>query len=133
MLFPRALLLWFVLMVLAILNGAVREYAITPLTDDRTGHWISTGTLCMLIFFATWIGLKWVGPQNTGDAWRIGIFWTVLTIAFEFGAGHFLFKHSWQKLFADYNLLNGRIWVLVLITTLLAPWLVSVWRRIPQD
>jgi hypothetical protein len=29
--------------------------------------------------------------------------------------------HPWQKLFADYNLLNGRIWVLVLINNIAAP------------
>ena len=132
MIFPRALLVWLVLMVLAILNGTVREYGIIPLTGDRTGHWISTFMLCALILLATWVGLKWMGPQNIGDAWRIGFFWTVLTIAFEFGAGHFLFKHPWSKLFADYNLLNGRIWVLVLLTTLFAPWVVWIWRGLPR-
>ena len=131
MLFPRALLLWLGLMMLAILNGTVREYGITPLTSDRTGHWISTFMLSALILLATWAGLNWMGPQNIRDAWRIGIFWTALTIAFEFGAGHFLFKHPWSKLFADYNLLNGRIWVLVLLTTLLAPWVVGFWRGLP--
>ncbi|MEO5584987.1 MAG: hypothetical protein ABIQ75_05995 [Flavobacteriales bacterium] len=132
MIFPRALLVWLVLMVLAILNGTVREYGITPLTGGRTGHWISTFMLCAFILLATWAGLNWMGPQNTHDAWRIGIFWTTLTIAFEFGAGHFLFKHPWSKLFAEYNLLNGRIWVLVLLTTLLAPWVVGVWRGLQR-
>jgi len=131
--FLRALLFCLGLMVLAILNGTVREYGITPLTSDRTGHWISTAMLCTLILLATWAGLKWLVPLNTDDAWRIGFFWTALTVAFEFGAGHFLFKHPWSKLFADYNLLNGRIWVLVLITTLLAPWITAVWRGLPSE
>ncbi|MGV9011918.1 MAG: hypothetical protein ACOH13_04935, partial [Flavobacteriales bacterium] len=91
-------------------------------------HWISTAMLCTFILLATWAGLKWLAPQDLRDAWRIGFFWTALTIAFEFGAGHFLFKHPWSKLFADYNLLNGRIWVLVLITTLLAPWATTIWK-----
>lgn len=132
MMFLRALLFWLVLMVLAILNGTVREYGITPLTNERTGHWISTFILCALILLVTWVGLKWMGPGNIRDAWRIGIFWTALTIAFEFGAGHFLFKHPWSKLLADYNVLNGRIWLLVLLTTLLAPWVVGVWRGLPR-
>jgi len=30
---------------------------------------------------------------------------------------------SWATLFADYNLLRGRIWILVLVATFIAPWL----------
>ena len=51
----------------------------------------------------------------------IGIFWAVITIIFEFVFGHYVIGHSWQKLFADYNLFNGRLWVLVLINNIVAP------------
>lgn len=51
----------------------------------------------------------------------IGIFWVVITIIFEFVFGHFVMGHPWVKLFADYNLLNGRLWVLVLINNIAAP------------
>ncbi len=132
MMYWRALLLWLGLMVLAILNGGFREYAVIPNTSELTGHWISTVILCLLILLATWAGLKWLRPRNTSDTWRIGVFWTVLTVAFEFGAGHYIFKHPWSKLLADYNALNGRIWVLVLLTTLLAPWVVGIWRGLPK-
>ncbi len=133
MLFFRALLFWFGLMVLAIVNGTVREYGIIPIAGDRIGHWISTLMLCSLILLATWAGLNWMEPHSTHEAWQIGIFWTILTVAFEFGAGHFLFKKQWSTLFADYNLLNGRIWILVLLTTLLAPWVVAAWRGLPSE
>ena len=60
----------------------------------------------------------------------IGAGWVVLTLAFEFLAGHYLFANSWERLLADYNVAQGRIWILVLITTLLAP--VVVYRlRLP--
>jgi hypothetical protein len=44
-----------------------------------------------------------------------------MTVAFELLAGHYLFGNTWERLLADYNVLRGRIWVLVLITTFLAP------------
>lgn len=132
MMYLRALLLWLGLMVLAILNGGFREYAVIPNTSELIGHWISTVMLCVLILLATWAGLKWLRTRNTCDTWRIGFLWMVLTVAFEFGAGHYIFKHPWSKLLADYNVLNGRIWVLVLLTTLLAPWVVGVWRGLPK-
>lgn len=128
MILARALLLWFVLMVLAILNGTVRQYGIIPFTGERVGHWISTVLLCGLILGAAYLAWNWLAPHSLTEALRVGILWVLLTLAFEFLAGHFLFKKSWAELFADYNVMNGRIWVLVLITTVLAPYLVALWR-----
>jgi len=50
--------------------------------------------------------------------------WLIMTIIFEFGFGHDIMKHLWSKLLADYNLLQGRLWVLVLIYTVIFPYLV---------
>ena len=47
--------------------------------------------------------------------------WVTLTVAFEFLAGHFLFGTSWATLLNDYKVHEGRIWVLVLLTALVAP------------
>lgn len=124
----RALLFWVLLMILAMLNGTVRVFGITPYAGERVGHWISTVMLCVLILAATWYGSTWLAPKGTMDAWRVGGLWLILTLAFEFLAGHYVFEKPWEQLLADYNLMNGRIWVLVLITTLLAPRLVSIWR-----
>jgi hypothetical protein len=51
----------------------------------------------------------------------IGVFWFFITVIFEFVFGHFVMGHTWHKLFADYNLLNGRLWVLVLLNNIAAP------------
>lgn len=55
------------------------------------------------------------------NAWRVGVFWLVLTLAFEFLAGHFLFAEPWANLVAEYNVLGGRLWSGVPRTSLLAP------------
>ncbi|PTD93872.1 hypothetical protein C9439_05700 [archaeon SCG-AAA382B04] len=55
------------------------------------------------------------------DLVLIGTFWFILTIFFEFIFGHYVMGHLWNKLLADYNILKGRIWILVLLTTLVAP------------
>jgi apolipoprotein N-acyltransferase len=44
------------------------------------------------------------------------------TIAFEFGFGHFVAGHSWSKLLADYNVFNGRLWLLVLVWITIMPY-----------
>lgn len=117
----RAVLAWLAILVLAILNGALREGLLIPRLGERTGHIISTLLLSALVLLAAWILVPWVRPLTRRDAWLIGVLWVALTLAFEFLAGHYVFRNSWDRLLADYDLAQGRIWVLVLITTLFAP------------
>lgn len=118
----KAILLWFGLMVIAIGNGTVRIKLIIPYTGLGLGLAISTVMLCTLILLTTWISIRWMGPSTALQAWSIGLLWLVMTLSFEFGAGHFLFKKSWSELLVDYDVTQGRIWVLVPIVTVLAPW-----------
>ena len=55
-------------------------------------------------------------------ALAIGGIWLALTVAFEFLFGHYVMGHPWSRLFHDYNLLEGRLWVLVLVWTFIAPY-----------
>jgi len=52
--------------------------------------------------------------------------WTAMTVCFEFGFFHFVAGVPWEKLLADYNLFAGRLWVLVLLTTLGGPAMIGV-------
>jgi hypothetical protein len=125
----RALIVWFLILVLAILNGANRQGLLIPWLGEQVGHVISTVLLSLFVLVASWFLIPWVRPGSARDAWFIGVFWVLLTLGFEFLAGHYLFRSSWEKLFADYNLAAGRIWILVLLTTLLAPVVVLTVRR----
>ena len=117
----RAIAVWLVLAVLAPLNGIIRNAWITPRVGERGGHLVSTFTLCVLIFVVAWASISWIGPGGRGDAALIGLVWVVLTVAFEFLVGHYVFGNPWEKLLLDYNMARGRVWVLVLITSYLAP------------
>ena len=119
--FARALAIWCVLLVIASINGALREVVLIPRTGDVVGRVISTLLLSAFIVILTWLTIGWIGPGTANQAWLVGIVWVLLTLAFEFLAGHYLFHNSWSTLVADYNVLRGRIWVLVLVTTLIAP------------
>jgi hypothetical protein len=117
----RTLVVWLVLLVLAILNGAGREALLTPHLGPAVAHVISTITLCALILATSWLTVSWIAPSTTRDALAAGGTWLAMTFAFEFLAGHYLFGKPWPVLVADYNLLRGRVWVLVPLVTLLAP------------
>ena len=117
----RALLVWCLLLILAVLNGGVRDTWLSPVLGDTAGRAISSVLLALLIILATWLTIRWIGPATAGQAMTVGALWVVLTLAFEFGAGHYGFGKSWTELLADYDLLRGRIWILVLLTTFVAP------------
>ena len=117
----KAVVAWCLILVGAVLNGMVREAVILPRTGRIVAHAISTVLLCLVIIGIGWPATAWVAPRTIQDAWVIGALWLVLTLAFEFGAGHFVFGRTWQELLAEYNVLAGRIWVMVLVVTLMTP------------
>ena len=61
-------------------------------------------------------------PIGTNQAaLAVGAIWATLTLAFEFGFGHWVVGQSWGELLEAYNLADGRVWVLVPIWTMIAP------------
>lgn len=56
--------------------------------------------------------------------WGIGFCWLILTLAFEFSFGLWQGK-SWQVLVEAYAFKEGNIWPVVLLVTVLAPYLAA--------
>ena len=126
----RTLLIWSGLLVLAVANGGFREAVLVPRLGLGMARAVSTIMLSGLILGFGWALTPWIGPSTLQDAWLIGALWVALTLAFEFLGGHFLFGKSWPELFADYNLFAGRIWVMVLIVTLMTPAIAFTTKRL---
>ena len=118
---PRTVVIWLGLLALAVLNGGFREAVLVPRYGREGAQAASTIILSVLILVVGWISIPWISPRTLQDAWTIGVLWVTLTLAFEFLAGHFVFGKPWNELLADYNLLAGRIWLMVLIVTLMTP------------
>jgi hypothetical protein len=125
----RGVLVWCVLMLTAVLNGTFRVALLNPRLGEPAGHIISSLMLSLFILLLAWVLVPWVGPRSAGEALVLGGVWLLLTLAFEFGFGHFVARKPWSALLADYNLAAGRIWVLVLLTTFLAPLIVVRFRK----
>lgn len=122
----RALLVWLLLLVLAFAGAALREGLLAPRIGGAAAHFVGTVVVVALFLVAIALTLPWIVPTlSPGALLRLGLGWTAMTIAFEFGFGHFVMGHSWSELLHDYNLFAGRVWILVLLTTLLGPWLLG--------
>jgi hypothetical protein len=117
----RALATWVAMLAIAIINGAVREAWLIPGFGEQRGHQASTVLLSTMILVLTFATVSWIAPTDRRQALFIGLGWVGLTLAFEFLAGHYASGKAWRELLAEYDILHGRTWILVLITTGLAP------------
>jgi hypothetical protein len=117
----RALLTWFILLAVAVANGALREAILIPATGDVPGRAISTVMLSVAILLVARLTIGWIGVRTAAGGWAVGAMWVGLTLAFEFLAGHYLMGTPWTVLLEDYDVMAGRIWPLVLVTTMCAP------------
>jgi uncharacterized protein YneF (UPF0154 family) len=120
------LLAWVVLLIVAIINGAVRNTFYTNKIGDLRAHQLSSFIYALLILLVTYFFLVLVPVEyNLYDLEILGLIWVIMTIIVEFILGHFIMKKPWKKLLDDYNLLKGRIWIMVLLIMLSAPYMVN--------
>ena len=117
----RSFIHWLLLLTSAVLNGTVRQALLVPAIGEHAGHIVSTVALAGIIFVVGWLTSAWLNLVSWREAWLVGSVWLVLTVAFEFLGGHFLFGTPWPKLLADYDLTRGRMWIVVLVVTALTP------------
>lgn len=125
-----ALAVWPLFLVTAVTLGMVRERAIAPAIGEHSAHVIGTLLFITAMLLIMGVFVRRIRDStSTRELWRIGIMWTLMTISFEFGFFHFVAGVPWGKLLADYNIFAGRLWLLVLLTTFLGPFLIGQWLR----
>ena len=106
---------------IAVLNGTARDLGYKNYVSDLAARQIST--ISLIVLFGIYWGLlfKKYPIQSEVQAIYIGAIWLILTLIFEFVFGR-LGGHSWTYLFNEYNLMKGRIWVLIPISVAIAPY-----------
>jgi hypothetical protein len=115
--------------VLAIANGVARETLYAGRVGDLAAHQISTATFIAL-FAAYFAALERRWPiATTRRALEIGATWVILTVAFEFGFGHWVDGKSWSELWANYDVTTGHMFLLVLLWVGAGPAVVRALRR----
>ncbi|OHC91542.1 MAG: hypothetical protein A3J87_05515 [Sideroxydans sp. RIFOXYB12_FULL_59_6] len=119
----RPLLGWLVLLGVAMINGTLRDFTYGKHMSELTAHQLSTviGILLFALVIRRYVR-RWP-PASAHEAWYIGLFWMVLTVAFEFLFFHYVGGHSWQVLLTNYDMSAGRLWPLILLWVAVAPYL----------
>ena len=79
----KYLLIWFLLAVVAIPNGVIRQTTYGKSVSDLAAHQISTITAILASGTVVWVVHRFWPIESASQAWTIGLLWLVMTIAFQ--------------------------------------------------
>jgi hypothetical protein len=109
------------MVLIAITNGFIRQKYFTKKMNELRAHQLSALSWMILFSIYMWVITSIWDIYSFSQSIQIGLTWLGMTIIFEFLFGHFVMKHSWNKLLHDYNILKGRLWIIVLFWLTIAP------------
>jgi hypothetical protein len=115
------LAIWLVLICAEILHGIARGIFLVPQVGEFRSNQIGVFTGSIIILVIALAFVRWIGAYQTTGLLAVGLLWLVLTLAFEVGFGRFVVGASWERLAADYNVLEGGLLPFGMIVLLLAP------------
>ena len=121
----KAAALWLAILVLAILNGTLREKVLLPALGSFAGLVVSGIILSICIFVVALVAAPWYGRLTSRQWLLVGLCWLLLTLVFEFSFGRLVQHKTWAELFEAYTFRGGNIWPVVLFTTFLSPWIAA--------
>ena len=111
---------WLGAVAIALVNATVREVAYVDAVGQQAAHQIASIALIVLIgAYVALLERRWP-IRSARQALAIGVSWAAATVAFEFVLG-FATGVSFSELTANYNLADGKLWVLVPIATTFMP------------
>jgi hypothetical protein len=102
-------------------NGTLRDQWLHPVLGYSLAMPLSGIILAALIFLVAWLSLPWLGRQTAKRFLYTGALWVGLTLVFEVIFGHYIRGLSWDALLRVFDLADGNLFTLVLLSTLVSP------------
>ena len=124
----KSLPTWLMIIPLAVLNGALRDFALRSLLGWYALP-VSGVLLCGMILLLAWLRVPRFGNCGLRQLVLVGVVWAVLAVIFECLLGVAL-NRPWVDLAAAYDLRSGNLWLLVVVCAGFAPWLAAKMRGI---
>ena len=124
----KALAIWLCILMMAIANGMLREAVLISVLGKVPGLILSGVLLSVLILVVSYWALPWFGVWPPARYIAIGFGWLLLTLIFEFCFGHFIQGKPWPQLLEAYTFKDGNIWPIVLLVTVMAPYIAAKMR-----
>jgi hypothetical protein len=120
MVFLKGILVWLGLIVAETIQGMARTVWLTPYLGDLPARQVSFLTGIILILAIATLLIRWLHASQA-QLLAIGLLWASLPLGFEMSLGRFILGYSWERVLADYNLLQGGLMSLGLVFLVCAP------------
>ncbi len=117
----RGFTVWLIIIFAEGLHGFARLILLQPVVGDFRARQAAVFSGILIIFVISYLFIKWIRATNNLRLIAIGFFWLVLTVAFEISLGRFVMQFSWERIFSDYNVINGGLLPFGLLLLMLAP------------
>ena len=117
----RALAIWPVIIVAETLHGIARGIFLVPHVGQFRSSQIGVFTGSVIILAVALVFVRWIGAARPAQLLMVGLIWLCLTLAFEVLFGRFVIGASWERLAADYNVLEGGLLPFGMLVLLLSP------------
>jgi len=121
----KAGMIWFVIAVFAVINGAFRESVLVPSFGQSVALPISGLSLSIIVFMVSYFSFSLFRVKSYRSYLFIGIQWVLMTLIFEFVFGHYVASKSWSEILQTFNILKGNLFIIVLLVSCISPLLVA--------
>jgi hypothetical protein len=117
----RAFAVWCILICAEILHGIVRGIFLVPHVGEFRSNQIGVFAGSIIILVVAMAFVKWVGTTSSAQLLTVGFLWLGPTLTFEVLFGRFVMGASWERLTADYNVMEGGLLPFGMLILLLSP------------
>jgi hypothetical protein len=123
----KIFLWWLGLLMLAVLNGALRDGFMIPHFGSTIGLVCSGVLLCALVLCVALLAAPPLHYKGV-NLWVVGAVWLILTLSFEFTLGIAIQHKPVSQLMHAYTLQGGNLWSIVVLTIFVGPRLAATIR-----
>lgn len=124
--------LWLVILAMAIVNAGIREKLLAPLIGPAVALPVSGALLTVIVLLVAWLTVPLFGTLRERIFLSIGVLWFALTLAFELLLGRLIAGQSWLEIIQVFDVSQGNLFVMALLATLVAPWLMAKRRGLTE-
>jgi hypothetical protein len=98
---------------------------------DRRARQIGVLTGSAIILAIAWFAVPWMGASGVIQLLSVGFLWLVLMLAFDIAFGRLVFRASWERILADFDLRRGGWLGVGMLVLLTAPLLLAKLGGVP--
>ena len=124
----KTIAIWLIMVICAIFNGLLRDRLLNKLLGTDVALPVSGIVLSCLIGLIVYAAIPFFGSQNRHTFLGVGLGLVLMTLVFETVFGMMLGGKSWHEILQLFDVTRGNLFSLVLLVTLLSPYLTAKWR-----